>query len=239
MRSNIMNIALLTAGGIGSRMKQEIPKQFLHVNNKPIIIYTLEAFQYNPNIDFIIVAILEHWESIFWAYAKQYNISKLRWVVTGGKTGQESIYNCLMKLEEEKVPLDSKIIIHDGNRALVTQDIISDSLSVYNKYGSAVAAIPCLEAIFESENKLFSEINIPREKLVRTQTPHTYSLEKLLWAHSEAKKRGIKNTAATCVLMNILGEKVYFSLGTEKNFKITTMDDLEIFKALLQAKKLE
>lgn len=231
-----MNIALLTAGGIGSRMKQEIPKQFLHVNNKPIIIYTLEAFQYNPNIDFIIVAILEHWESIFWAYAKQYNISKLKWVVTGGKTGQESIYNCLKKLEDEKVPLDSKIIIHDGNRALVTQDIISDSLSVYNKYGSAVAAIPCLEAIFESENKLFSEINIPREKLVRTQTPHTYSLEKLLWAHSEAKKRGIKNTAATCVLMNILGEKVYFSLGTEKNFKITTMDDLDIFKALLQAK---
>ena len=232
MRGNIMNIALLTAGGIGSRMKQEIPKQFLHVNNKPIIIYTLEAFQYNPNIDFIIVAILEHWESIFWAYAKQYNISKLKWVVTGGKTGQESIYNCLMKLEEEKVPLDSKIIIHDGNRALITQDIISDSLSVYNKYGSAVAAIPCLEAIFESEDKVASNISIPREKLIRTQTPHTYSLKKLLWAHSEAKKRGIKNTVATCVLMNMLGEKVYFSLGTEKNFKITTMDDLEIFKAL-------
>lgn len=89
-----MNIALLTAGGIGSRMQQEIPKQFLHVDNKPIIVYTLEAFQNNPNIDAIIVAVLERWEDILWAYAKQFNITKMKWVVGGGKTGQESIFNC-------------------------------------------------------------------------------------------------------------------------------------------------
>lgn len=230
----IMNIALLTAGGIGSRMHQEIPKQFLHVNNKPIIIYTLEAFQKNPSIDFIIVAVLEKWGDILWAYARQYNITKLKWVVTGGQTGQESIYNCLQKLLLEKVPMETIITIHDGNRPLVTQDIIADSIATYKKYGSAVAAIPCVEAIFKSDNKKYSEISIPRDELYRTQTPHTYSFDKLLWAHKVALEKRIENTAATCVLMNILGEKVYFSLGSVKNLKITTMDDLDIFKALVK-----
>lgn len=232
-----MNIALLTAGGVGSRMHQEIPKQFLHINNKPIIIYTLEAFQRNPSIDYIIVAVLEKWEDILWAYARQYNISKLKWVVIGGKTGQDSIYNCLEKLKQENVPLDAVIIIHDGNRPLVSQDIIADSIATFKKYGSAVAAIPCVEAIFESDNTRFSNVNIPRERLYRTQTPHTYSLEKLLWAHEIAKKKNIKDTVATCVLMNTLGEKVYFSLGSEKNLKITTLEDLDIFKAIIDENK--
>ena len=231
-----MNIALLTAGGIGSRMHQEIPKQFLHVNNKPIIIYTLEAFQNNPSIDFIIVAVLDRWEDILWAYAKQYNITKLKWVVVGGTTGQESIYNCLVKLKEENVSENAVVTIHDGNRPLVTADIIADNLAVYKKFGSAVTAIPCVEAVFKSNNGEWSDISIPRSELFRTQTPHTYTYKKLVWAHNEAEIRGIKDTAATCVLMNMLGEKIYFSLGSEKNLKITTMDDLDIFKALLKEK---
>ena len=229
-----MNIAVITAGGVGSRMHQEIPKQFLHVNNKPIIIYTLEAFQKNPSFDAIIVAVLDRWDEILWAYARQFNITKLKWVVTGGETGQESIKNCLVKLHEEGLTDNTVITIHDGNRALITQDIISDSLATYKKYGSAVAAIPCVEAVFKSSDGKESTISISRDELFRTQTPHTYSLGKLLWAHEEAAKKNITNTAASCVLMNILGEKVYFSLGSEKNLKITTMDDLDIFKALVK-----
>ena len=116
-------------------------------------------------------------------------------------------------------------------------DIITDSLATYNKYGSAVAAIPCVEAIFKSTNSQSSEVSIPRNELFRTQTPHTYSFSKLLWAHEEAEKRKIENTAATCVLMNLLGEEIYFSLGSEKNLKITTLDDLDIFKALIKEEK--
>ena len=228
-----MNIALLTAGGVGSRMHQEIPKQFLHVNNKPIIIYTLEAFQYNPNIDGIIVAILDKWEDMLWAYAKQYHIDKLKWVVVGGKSGQESICHCLQRLTKEKIPDDTVIMIHDGNRPLVTQDIITDSLATFYKYGSAVAAIPCVEAVFKSSNGKSSDISVSRDELFRTQTPHTYTLGKLLWAHDLAKKRDITDTVATCVLMNLLGETIHFSVGSEKNLKITTMDDLDIFKAML------
>lgn len=232
-----MNIALLTAAGSGTRMRQDIPKQFIHVENKPIIIHTMEAFQNHPSIDAIIVVTIPSWVDVVKAYANQFNITKLRWVVPGGETGQESIFNGLKTLEKELEPSDV-VMIHDGNRCLVSGEIISDSLATFKKHGSAVAAIPCVEAVFKSkDNGISSNISIPREQLFRTQTPHTYTLEKLLWAHSQAKEKGIVNTAASCTLMQELGDKIYFSRGSEENLKITTVDDLMIFKALLHTKK--
>lgn len=213
-------------------MGQDIPKQFLHVNDKPIIIYTLERFQHNPMIDAIILVTLEHWMDFVWSYAKQFNITKLKWVVPGGETGQESIYNGLSALKRD-CPADSVVLIHDGNRPMVDSDIISDSLSVYQQYGSAVAAIPCAEAVFKSADGLHSMESIPRKELYRTQTPHTYSLSDAAWAYEEANKRDITNTTAICTLMNILGREIHFSKGSEKNIKLTTRDDIEIFKALL------
>ncbi len=232
-----MNVALLTAAGSGSRMGQDIPKQFIHVDNKPLIIHTMEAFQNHPSIDAMIVVTLPSWTDVLKAYAKQFNITKLQWVVPGGATGQESIHNGLVKLAEE-LPEDTVVMIHDGNRCLVSNEIISNSLAVFSHYGSAVAAIPCVEAVFRSEDDgLSSEISIPREQLFRTQTPHTYTLGKLLWAHEEAAKQGITSTAASCVLMQKLGERVYFSKGSEENLKITTVDDMMIFEALLHTRK--
>ena len=229
-----MVVALLTAAGVGSRMGLDIPKQFLHVNNKPLIIYTLEAFQNHPGIDEIVVVTLTNWMDILKAYAKQYNITKLKWVVPGGATGQESIYNGLMAVKETYGDEDVTMMIHDGNRCLVSGEIISNSLAVYRKHGSAVAAIPCVEAVFMSDDEGHSStVSIPREQLYRTQTPHTYDLSKLLWAHAQAKEKGITNTAASCTLMNALGETVYFSRGSEKNLKITTMEDLQLFDVLL------
>lgn len=232
-----MVVALLTAAGTGSRMGQDIPKQFMHVDNKPLIIHTMEAFQHHPNVDAIIVVTLPAWTAVLQAYASQFNITKLKWVVPGGATGQESIHNGLMALSEELSP-DDIVMIHDGNRCLVSSEIISNSLAVFHAYGSAVAAIPCVEAVFKSEDDGFSSnVSIPREQLFRTQTPHTYTLGKLLWAHEEAKKQGISNTAASCTLMQKLGETVYFSKGSETNLKITTVDDMQIFQALLHTKK--
>lgn len=233
-----MNIAILTAGGIGSRTHQDIPKQFLNVENKPILIYTLEAFQQHPNIDEICVVILEGWESILWAYAKQFNITKLKYVVVGGATGQESIFNGLKAIREDHADNDI-VIIHDGNRPMVSQDIITDNLVKQKKYGSAVATIPCTEVVFVSTNGNDSDKSIPRENLQRTQTPHSYYLKDLWNAHMQAQEKGIKNMAASCSLMEALGYKTYFSQGSEKNLKITTVEDIEIFKALLAAKKDE
>lgn len=228
-------IAILTAGGIGSRTHQDIPKQFLNVENKPIIIYTLEAFQQHPGIDEICVAILEGWDQILWAYAKQFNITKLKYVVTGGATGQESIFNGLAAIQKDHA-YDDVVLVHDGNRPMVSQDVISDNLVKQKKYGSAVATIPCTEVVFVSENKIDSDKSIPRENLQRTQTPHSYKLGELWAAHLEAREKGIANTAASCSLMETLGKKSYFSKGSEKNLKITTVEDIEIFKALLNAK---
>ncbi|WP_415945840.1 IspD/TarI family cytidylyltransferase [Selenomonas montiformis] len=234
-----MNVALLTAAGVGSRMKQDIPKQFMHVENKPLIIYTMEAFQKHPSIDAIIVVTLPAWIDVLQAYVQQFGITKLKWIVPGGETGQESIYNGLYELKKHIEPEDV-VMIHDGNRCLVSSEIISDSLATFKQYGSAVAAIPCVEAVFKSQDGGHSStITIPREQLFRTQTPHTYRFDKLLWAHENAARYGIFNTAASCVLMQSLGETTYFSRGSEKNIKITTVEDLFIFKALLHTQKEE
>jgi 2-C-methyl-D-erythritol 4-phosphate cytidylyltransferase len=228
-----MNIALITAGGTGKRAQQEIPKQFLHIEDKPLIIYTLEVFEQHPNIDAIIVACLDGWHEILWAYVRQYNISKLKWIITGGETGYDSIHNGLIELKKH-CSNDDIILIHDGNRPMVSNDIISDGLSVYSKYGSAVAVIPCTEVVFKSLDGDMPNEEISRESLWRTQTPHIFSFGKLWWAHEEAKKRNLKNSAASCSLMYALGETFHFSLGSEKNIKITTVDDLDIFRALLK-----
>jgi len=231
-----MNIALLTAAGTGSRMHQDIPKQFIHVDNKPVIIHTMEAFQNHPSVDAIIVVTLESWKDVLWAYAKQFNISKLKWVIAGGETGQESIKKGLDKLSEE-CPENSVVMIHDGNRPMISSEIISDSLATYAKYGSAVAVIPCTEVVFESEDGFSSCVSTEREKLFRTQTPHTYKLKDILNAHMIAKERGIVGTAASCMLMKEIGQMTYFSKGSEENIKITTTEDLKIFKALLHIKQ--
>ncbi|NLL45130.1 MAG: 2-C-methyl-D-erythritol 4-phosphate cytidylyltransferase [Mollicutes bacterium] len=229
-----MNIALITAGGIGSRTNQCVPKQFLTVYNKPVIVYTLEAFQNHPNIDVIMVSCLKGWEPILRAYAEQYNITKLKWIVPSARTSQESIKRCLKVLEKNCQPTDF-ILVHDGNRPLVSTDIISDSIVTCMEKGGAVAVIPCTEVIVKTTDQSTSVEVIDRDSLKRTQTPHTYPLEKLLWAHREAENRNITNSIATCDLMIKLGEKIYFSHGSEKNLKITTKADVEIFKALLNA----
>lgn len=232
-----MVVALLTAAGTGTRMGQDIPKQFMHVDNKPLIVYTLEAFQNHPSVDAIVCVTLPNWIDVLKAYAMQFNITKLKWVVPGGATGQESIHNGLMTIKEEAGE-DVTVMVHDGNRCLVSSEIISNSLAVYKQHGSAVAAIPCVEAVFFSEDNGASSVtSIPREQLYRTQTPHTYDLKKLLWAHEEAAKKNITNTAASCTLMQALGETVYFSKGSEENLKITTVEDLKLFEVLLHTKK--
>lgn len=229
-----MNIAILTAGGIGSRTHQDLPKQFITINNKPIIIYTLEAFQMHPYIDEIYVSCLEGWEMVLEAYAKQFNITKLKRIVTGGETGQLSIYNGLSAIKQDHIETDDIIVvIHDGNRPLVSQDIITNNLIVQKKYESAITAIPTTEVVFVSKDGVDSENILNRDELWRTQTPHSYKFDELFNVHLLALKDGVTNMAASCALMQKYGKKSYFSKGSEKNLKITTIDDIEIFKALL------
>lgn len=231
-----MNVAMLIAGGSGTRMNQEIPKQFLNVHDKPVIVYTLEAFQRHPNIDKICVVCIPGWEEILKAYAKQFNIDKLEWIAPGGENGQASIKSGV-KLLGEFLAEEDVVLVHDAIRPMVSQEIISESISICKLHGSAVTVIPCAEAMVLSEDKETSMDMIDRSKLLRTQTPQTFTYGKLKWAHEEAAKRGITNSIATVTLMIELGETIHFSTGSEKNIKLTTTDDIEIFKALLLSKK--
>jgi len=228
-----MYVALIIAGGKGERSKQDIPKQFLNIEEKPVIIYTLEAFQQHPSIDAILVVCLDGWHEILRAYARQYNIDKLNWIVSGGETGHDSIHNGLVELKKHCADNDV-ILIHDANRPLVSQDIISDGISVYSKYGSAIAAIPCTEVVFKSLDGNTLDEEIPRDLLRRAQTPQIFSLGKLWWAHEEAEKRNILHPLTSCSLLKILGEPLHFSLGSEKNVRITTTEDIDIIRALLK-----
>ena len=144
----MMNIALITAAGIGSRFKSEVPKQFIEVYDKPIIIYTLEKFQNNENIDAIIVACLNEWEEKLREYAQKYNITKLKWIVEGGNTVVDSIYNCVVELKKH-CKADDVIIQHSGDRCLVSDLIINDSIEIYNKFGNAIASVPGVEYMLE------------------------------------------------------------------------------------------
>ena len=233
-----MNVAIIIAGGSGVRTHQDVPKQFLNVNNKPVIIYTLEAFNNHPDIDAIEVVCLDGWQEILKAYSNQFNISKLKWITVGGKNGQESIRNGLLNIEKE-VNSDDIVLIHDAVRPMVSSDIISDCIVKTRQLGNATSVIPCNEAVLLTDNQLNSSEQVPRHKILRTQTPQGFSYGFLLDLHKRALEKGITNSVASCTLMIEMGEKVNFSIGSEKNFKITTTDDLEIFKALLKAEKDE
>lgn len=233
-----MNIALIIAGGSGQRMNQDIPKQFLNVNDKPVIIYTLEAFQRHPNIDKIEVVCLDGWQEILRAYCKQFGISKLANVVEGGENGQSSIRNGLWDLKEMYDENDL-VLIHDAIRPMVSEEIISDAIRVCKKYGNSISVIPCAEAMLKTEDGVSSIEQIPRDNLKRTQTPQTFVLKDIVAAHEEALEKGITNSVASCTLYIELGKKLYFSAGSEKNIKLTTPDDIDIFKSLLVTRKSE
>ena len=197
-----MNYALIIAGGSGNRMGQDIPKQFMHVDNCPIIIHTMMAFQKHPDIQGIAVVCLAGWETV---------------------------------LKEVGCGDDDLVLVHDAVRPLLSQDIISSNIAICQKYGYAITGIKCREAILESEDGFTTNTSIPRDKLIRTQTPQTFRLGNLIAAHEEAKEKGITNSVASCTLMAELGgRQMHIVPGSEKNIKITTVEDLEILKALMK-----
>lgn len=233
-----MNIALVIAGGVGSRMAQDIPKQFLNVNDKPVLIYTLEGFQRHPMIDAIELVCIDGWEEITKAYARQFNIDKLKWVIKGGNSAQESIRNGVYNLEDKASP-DDIIIIHDGIRPMIDASVLSDVIKVCTEKGNAVTSLPYNEQIFkiDPDDPNSTTEYIPRETLRRVSTPQAYKFELLDKSYHKAfeEEIGIYGSSYTNTMMVELGERLYFAAGSDKNIKLTTKDDLETFKAYLSS----
>ena len=235
-----MNIAILIAGGSGKRMGQDIPKQFINVYDKPVLLYTLESFERHPQIDAIEVVCIDGWHDVLRAYARQFNISKLKWIVSGGASGQESIRNGVYNLEG-KVQPDDIIVIHDGIRPLVDASVLTDVLIKAQKYGNAVTSMPYNEQIFiiNPDDSSTTKQYIPRETLRRVSTPQGYRFDLLDEKYHEAfeKEIGIYGSSYTNTMMVELGVTLHFAAGSDKNIKLTTKDDLELFKAYLKADK--
>lgn len=230
-----MTVAIIIAGGTGSRMGQNIPKQFINVYDKPVLIYTLEGFQKHPQIDAIEVVCIDGWHDVLWAYAKQFGITKLKWIVPGGETGQESIRNGVYNLEG-KVNKDDIIIIHDGIRPMVDETVLSDVIVKCQKYGNAVTSLPYNEQMFIIDDEISTVKFIPRETLRRVSTPQAYRFDLLDEKYHEAfeKQIGIFGSAYTNTMMVDLGVRLYFAAGSDKNIKLTTKDDLQLFKTYLK-----
>lgn len=229
-----MNVAIIIAGGVGNRMGANIPKQFIKVKNKPVLAYTLESFQNHHLIDAIEVVCIDGWIDEVWEYKERYNLTKLKWITKGGSTGQESIRNGIYNLKDKVNPTDN-VIIHDGIRPLVDVMVLDDVIDKCNKYGNGVTSMPYNEQIFLVDNEISTIKYIPRETLRRVSTPQAYKYKLLDEKYHEAfeKEIGIYGSSYTNTMMVELGVRLYFAKGSDRNIKLTTPGDLEIFEAML------
>ncbi|OJG82372.1 2-C-methyl-D-erythritol 4-phosphate cytidylyltransferase [Enterococcus pallens] len=218
-------------------MGQDIPKQFITVEGKPIIIYTLESFEHHPLVDQILVVCKSGWEETLWGYIREFDLKKIRWIIEGGSKGQESINNGVQFLKQH-ADEDDTIIIHDGIRPLVDEIVLSDVIVKSKKFGNAVTSLPYNEQIFVKDTEETTKQYIDRNTLRRVSTPQAYQFGKLAWAYDKAVSEniGMSDSSYTNTMMVELGETLYFAAGSDKNIKLTTTDDLELFKAYLKMK---
>ena len=235
-----MTIALIVAGGVGSRMGADKPKQFVEVEGKPVLFYTLQAFQDHPQVDAIELVLIRGWENSVREWKDKYGISKLKWIVEGGDSVQESIRNGVLALED-KCKDDDVIVLHDGIRPLVETSVLDDVIDKAKRFGNGVTSMPYNEQIFlvDQEDKTTTTKYIPRETLRRVATPQAYKFGVIDKAYHEAfeKKIGISGSSYANTMMVELGHRLYFAEGSDKNIKLTTPGDLAIFKGYLACQR--
>lgn len=235
-----MNIALIFAGGTGQRMNtRTIPKQFLELHGKPIIIYTLEQFDLHPDIDAIIVVCLESWIERLKQMIKRFNIGKIVDVIPGGGTGQDSIFRGISVLHENfNYPDDSIILIHDGVRPLIDETTIHENVVCAKEHGSSVTVVPATETVIlrNQDFKEFGEI-LDRKFCFMARAPQCFRLGEIYAAHIKARRCGMKDFIDSAQLMSWYGTPLFQTEGKPENIKITTPGDFYIFRAIIDAKE--
>lgn len=218
--------AVIFAGGVGARMRSsDIPKQFIEVDGKPIIIRTLEVFEAHSQVDEIVVACLEGWISTLWDQIARYGIRKVRAIVPGGNNGHGSIHNGLMEAAKTAKPEDI-VLICDGVRPMITEKLVSDCIRETEQYENAVPVTPSIDSVLESFDGVSCRKSYERRQMFITQAPQGYTFRKILWAHEEAEKRGITNPISSAELLLELGEEIHIFIGERQNIKVTTPEDL-------------
>ena len=227
-----MNIVLLIAGGVGSRFGANIPKQFVEINNKPIIAYTLETFQKAIEIDQIVVVSVAGWEDYIERLKNNFAITKLMHIITGGDSRFESIYKGLISLADIANESDL-VLIHDAVRPCVTTNQINSSLRVAKIQGASLAVASCYDTMFVSRDGIIIDKVFPREELFKGQTPESIQNGIAYSAYREADQKGLYIDSPTSLLLK-LNIPVGLSLGSQENLKITTMEDIALFKTIIE-----
>lgn len=229
-----MNIAVIFAGGTGSRMHTTSrPKQFLEYQGKPIIIYTLELFDNHPMIDGIVVACVEEWIPFLEKMLKKFEINKVMRIVSGGETGQESIYKGLVSAKDISEGSDDIVLIHDGVRPLITEQTITDNIEMVRKEGSCITCVPATETFVVTQPDGRLEIPTRANSLI-ARAPQSFYLKDILCAHEKARSEGRNDFIDSCSMMHYYGYNLGRVMGPMENIKITTPTDYFIFKAMVE-----
>lgn len=229
-----MNIAVIFAGGTGRRMHTTSrPKQFLEYNGKPIIIYTLELFDNHPMIDGIVVACVKEWISFLEKMLKKFEINKVMKIVSGGETGQESIYKGLVAAQDVSKGDEDVVLIHDGVRPLITEQTITDNIEMVKSEGSCITCVPATETFIVTQPDGGLEIPTRSNSLI-ARAPQSFYLKDILTAHEQARQEGRHDFIDSCSMMHYYGHKLGKVIGPMENIKITTPTDYFIFKAMVE-----
>ena len=220
------NIAIVLAGGQGLRMGSDTPKQFLNIDNLPMIVKTISAFNAVKAIDFILVVCLKDYIPEMEKLVKEYNLNKVRYIVEGGSTRQESVFKGLTKLKQEKVDGGDIVLIHDGARPFVSEKIILDNIEACDKHYAVNTVIKVTDSVLISKDGEYVNRYLDRDELYRCQTPQTFRLDIIYGAHEDAIKDGIVNATDDASLLIRFNKPVHLVLGDPSNKKITNPQDL-------------
>lgn len=222
---------VIFAGGVGARMQSlDIPKQFINVDGKPIIIRTLENFANHPDVDNIVISCLEDKISYLWDLIAKYKTPKVTAIVPGGDNGHQSIHNGLVEVQRNAVPTDL-VLICDGVRPLISHQLISDCISTASEFETAVPVTPSIDSVLQSEDGQTCCKSLPRKQMYITQAPQGYTMQKIMWAHQQAEEKGIVNPVSSSELLIELGESVHIFKGERDNIKVTTPEDLKFLRS--------
>lgn len=227
------NYVVLLAGGSGKRMQAQVPKQFLEIEGKPIIVYSIENFQRNPHIEEILIVCVKEWIDRVKDIVSRFSLSKVRWIVEGGDTGHDSIRNGIFFLRDKISPEDY-VVIHDAVRPLLPQKAIDEVLRVAHDKGNASSSVVCHPPIVYTDDFVSGITDVDREHVMLTQAPQVFQYSLALKCYLQAEKENRHDFTYTSSLLIHCGERVYFAKGTTSNIKITKQEDLALFQALLK-----
>ena len=236
MNGTVGVVALILAGGSGSRMNMCCPKQYLKIDGIPIIVHTIRKFQDSEEISSIIVVCAKEWVQYVKDLCVKYGLGKVGYIVEGGKTSYDSLHYGIEAINNN-YPNNPIVLVHESVRPLVTSDIISENIRICMEHGKAVSAITGNEAIAYSDDGCSASVFYDRSKMFAIQMPQSYRLSELVEVFGEAEKKGIKSQSLNTLMVEMNHVPLFFSKGSHMNIKLTNQEDIPLFEYLFHVQK--